>query len=278
MSDKSEKMLVWGEASAILIVLGLIGGWAYAKEAMIPLAHFFGEKVFDIVLALFGTWLGYLLAKRHLEHFVSSIVAKMDAKYLDLNRNIAFHKAVGAMLPELPNFHVRQSTGFSSDVATAVAAFTSWSTALDPTHTPEKSMELVGKEAYTLAAGLIAKDIGFKEEEPAPNYEWTVGVNGLPAAGWEVTDAPDLSIYDWNTGIAVQKYALMKETARTATSILYSWKWSTKDVPCGVYVGVVNYTIGGQPVIANTVGDRLKIFLERKNGRIRKSFVTIPWD
>ena len=122
------------------------------------------EKWFDVVLALIGTLFGYWLAKRHLEHFVSGIVEKMDAKYLDLNRNIAFHKAVGLMLPELPNFHVRQSTGFSSEVATAVAAFTSWSTAVDPTHTPEKSMELVGKEAYTLAAGLIEKDLGFKEE------------------------------------------------------------------------------------------------------------------
>jgi hypothetical protein len=182
------------------------------------------------------------------------------------------------MLPELPNFHVRQSTGFSSDVATAVAAFTSWSTALDPTHTPAKSMELVGKEAYTLAAGLIEKDMGFKEEEPAPNYEWTIGVGGLPAAGWEVEDAPDLSIYDWNTGIMVHPYALMKETARTATSVHYSWKWSMKDVPCGVYVGTVNYTIGGKPVIGNAVGERLKIFLKLENGRIRKSFETIPWD
>src|SRR5690348_9135154 len=83
-------------------------------------------------------------------------------------------------------------------------------------------------------------------------------------SGWEVTDAPDLSIYDWNIGIAVQQYELMKETARTATSILYTWKWSTKDVPCGVYVGVVNYTIGGQPVIGNAVGDRVRDFLEAR--------------
>jgi hypothetical protein len=278
MSDKSEKILVWGEAAAILIVLALIGGWAYAEEAMHPLAHLFGEKLFDIVLAFAGTLLGYWLAKRHIEHFVSGIVKQMDAKYLDLNRNIAFHKAVGKMLPELPNFHVRQSTGFSSDVATAVAEFTSWSTARDPEHTPEKSMELVGKEAYILAAGLIEKDLGFKEEEPAPNYEWTIGVGGLPAAGWEVEDAPDLSIYDWNTGIMVHPYALMKETSRTATSIHYTWKWSMKDVPCGVYVGTVNYTIGGKPVIGNSVGDRLKIFLKRENdGTIRKTFETIPW-
>lgn len=277
MSDKSEKILVCGEVAAILIILGLVGGWSHFKDGVVFMEHLFGEKLFDIALGLFGTWLGYLLAKRHLEHFVSGIVKQMDAKYLDLNRNIAFHKAVGAMLPELPNFHERQSTGFSSDVATAVAEFTSWSTALDPTHTPEKSMELVGKEAYILAAGLIEKDMGFREEEPAPNYEWRVGVNGLPA-GWEVTDAPDLSIYDWNTGIAVQKYALMKETDRTATSILYSWKWSMKDVPCGVYVGVVNYQIGGKPVIGNTVGDRLKIFFRRENGKIIMTHETIPWD
>lgn len=261
-----------------LMAVGLIGGWSHFKVVLLPLGHLFVEKWFDIVLALFGTWLGYLLARRHLEHFISSIVEKTDAKYLDLSRQIAFHKAVGAMLPELPNFHVRQTSGFSSHVATAVAEFTRWSAAIDPTHTPEKSMELVGKEAYILAAGLIEKDMGFREEEPAPNYEWTVGIGGLPAAGWEVTDAPDLSIYDWNTGIMVHPYALMKETARTATSIHYSWKWSMKDVPCGVYVGSVNYTIGGKPVIGNAVGERLKIFLKRENGRVRKSFEIIPWD
>jgi hypothetical protein len=120
--------------------------------------------------------------------------------------------------------------------------------------------------------------MGFKEEKSAGNYEWTVGIGNLPAAGWDVKDAPDLSIYDWNTGIAVQRYALMEETARTATSILYSWKWNMKDVPCGVYVGVVNYTIGGQPVIGNTVGERVKIFLGRENGKIIKKHETIPWD
>jgi len=34
MSDKSEKILVWGEAVAILIVLGLVGGWSYFKEGV----------------------------------------------------------------------------------------------------------------------------------------------------------------------------------------------------------------------------------------------------
>jgi len=179
MTDKSEKILVWREAAAILIALGLIGGWSYLKEGVTPLGHLVGEKLFDIALALLGTWLGYLLAKRHLEHFVSSIVEKTDAKYLDLNRQLAFHKAVGAMLPELPQFSLRPTSSFSSEVATTVSEFTHWSAALDPTHTPEKSMELVKAEAYTLAAGLIAKDMGYKEAEPAPNYEWTVGVNGL---------------------------------------------------------------------------------------------------
>jgi hypothetical protein len=61
VSDKSEKILVWGEAVAILIVLGLIGGWSYFKEGAVPLVHLFGEKLFDMALALFGTWLGYLL-------------------------------------------------------------------------------------------------------------------------------------------------------------------------------------------------------------------------
>jgi hypothetical protein len=277
MSDKSEKTLVWGEAVAILIVLVLV----FAPHVTFTenrLLRLFSEKLFDIALALFGTLLGYWLAKRHIEHFVSGIVEKMDAKYLDLNRQIAFHKAVGAMLPELPNFYVRPATGFSSHVATAVAEFTRWSAAIDPTHTPEKSMEMVGKEAHILAAGLIAKDMGFREEEPAPNYEWVVAVGNLPAAGWEVQEAPDLSIYGWNTGIAVHQHALMEETARSATSISYRWKWSMKDVPCGIYVGVVNFQIGGEPVTGNSVGNRLKVFYRRESGKIIKSFETIPWD
>ena len=32
------------------------------------------EKMFDIALALFGTVLGYLLAKRHIEHLMAGIV------------------------------------------------------------------------------------------------------------------------------------------------------------------------------------------------------------
>jgi hypothetical protein len=89
---------------------------------------------------------------------------------------------------------------------------------------------------------------------------------------------PDLSIYDWDTGVAVQRYALMKETARTANSIRYSWKWNQKNVPCGVYVATVNFQIGGKPVIGNVVGDRVRVFLKRENGKVIKTHETIPWD
>lgn len=99
----------------------------------------------------------------------------------------------------------------------------------------------------------------------------------FPAAGWEVKEAPDISIYNWNTGIAVRQHALMEETERTATSIHYRWKWSMKRCAVRVYVGVVNFQIGGKPVIGNTVGDRLKIFLARENGKIIKKHETIPW-
>jgi len=278
MSDKSEKMLVQGEAVAILIVLGLVSG-SHVTFVANHLLHLLAEKWLDIVLALFGTWLGYLLARRHIEHLMSQIVKTLDTKYLNLFRERAFHRAVSAMLPELPNFHLRPTNTFSTQTADAISEFTHWSAALDPTHTPEKSMELAGKQAYALAAKLIEKDMGFREEASAGTFEWTVGIVNLPAAGWEVTETPDLSIYEWNTGIAVQRYALMQETARTATSVLYSWKWNMKDVPCGVYVGVVNYMIAGrQPVIGNTVAERLRIFFQRENGKIIKKHEAIPWN
>jgi hypothetical protein len=171
MSDKSEKMLVWGEAVAILIVVGLVCG-SYVTFAANHLMHLLAEKWFDIVLALFGTWLGYLLATRHIEHLMSEVVKTLDTKYLNLFRQRAFHKAVSAMLPELPDFSLRPTKTFSTQTADAISEFTHWSAALDPTHTPEKSMELVGKEAYTLAAGLIEKDMGFKEAPSIPSCEW----------------------------------------------------------------------------------------------------------
>jgi hypothetical protein len=207
-------------------------------------AAWLGEKSFDVVLAGLGTLFGYWLAKRHLEHFVSDIVKKMDAKYLNLNRQVAFQKAVSAMIPELPRFYLRPTDTFSPQVAAALAEFTHWSTGIDQTHTPEKSMKVVGEEAYTAAAGLIKKDRGFREAAPIPNYEWQVVIGPLPN-GWTVEETPDLTIFNWDTGVAVYRHALMVETARTAISIEYSWKWDMNDVPCGLYVGVVNFTLGG---------------------------------
>ena len=252
-------------------------GFGYAL--LWALGRLFVEKWFDVVLALGGTWLGYLLAKRHIEHFISGVVQRLDTKYLDLNRQVAFRKAVAAMVPELPQFYVRPTNTFSSHVATAVGEFTSWSTALDSSHTPEKSMELVRQEAHILAAKLIEKDMGFKEAVPVPNYEWTIGIDGLPA-GWIMEEQPDLSIYDWNTGVAIYRHALMREVEITTTSVRYSWMWDMTEVPCGVYVGVANFTLGGTPKIVKTgttVGDRVKIFLKRERGQMTKAHENVPW-
>lgn len=231
MSDKLEKILVWGEASMILLAVGPIGGWSHLK-VLLPLGHLFVEKWFDIVLAFVGTLFGYWLAKRHIEDLMDEIVKTLGTKYATIFRERAFHRAVSTMLPELPDFHLRPNTAFSTQTADAVSEFTQWSAMLDPTHTPDKSMEMVGKEAYTLAAELVKKDMGYREDESIGNYVWEVGVFGLPA-GWEVKEAPDISIYNWDTGGAVQKYEVMKETARTADSIRYAWKWNPKNVPCG---------------------------------------------
>lgn len=279
MSDKTEPILVWSEVAAILIVLFLVfGGWTmFSKIIMSPLEHLLAEKLFDIILALFGTLLGYWLAKKHLEHFVSGIVQRMDDKYLDLNRQIAFRKAVAAMLPELPQFYLRPTSTFSTYVATALGEFTSWSAAIDKDHTPEKSIEMVRKEAYTLAAGLIKKDLGFKEEQSTPNYEWIIEIAGLPV-GWTIDEVPDLSIYDWNTGIPVRRHATMLEVARTPTSVRFSWKWDLKDVPCSVYVGTVNFKIGEMLKIGSPVNDRVRVFLKRENDQIIKMHETFSWD
>jgi hypothetical protein len=251
----------------------------FVYQATASLGQRFAEKWFDVVLALLGTLFGYWLAKGHLEHFVSGIVKDMNAEYLDFNRQIAFRKAVAVMLPELPQFYTRPTNTFSSQVAIAVGEFTSWSTVIDPTHTPEKSMELVGREANTLAAGLIQKDMGFKEAVPNPNYEWQIEIGSLPI-GWTVEETPDLTIYNWETGAHVYRHALMKETARTTTSIRFSWMWDMTNVPCGVYVGVVNFTIGGTVNIQRTasrVGQRLRIFLQLENDQIVKTHENIPW-
>jgi hypothetical protein len=255
-------------------------GFAYAL--LCALGQLFVEKWFDIVLAAAGTLLGYSLAKHHIEHFVTGEIQRMDTKYLDLNRQTAFRKAVTAMLPELPQFYVRPTKTFSPQVAAAVGEFTIWSAAIDSAHTPEKSMKMVGEEAYTLAADMIKKDMGFKEAVPIPRYEWIVGIDKLPA-GWIMEEQPDLSIYDWNTGAAVYRHALMEEVKKqtTATSVRYSWMWDMKEVPCGLYVGVVNFALGGaaRKVVktGSTVGDRVKIFLKREEDQLTKAHETVPW-
>ena len=76
------------------------------------LLRLFSEKLFDIALALFGTLLGYWLAKRHIEHLMAGIVKTLDTKYLNLFRERAFHRAVSEMLTELPDFSVRPTKAF----------------------------------------------------------------------------------------------------------------------------------------------------------------------
>lgn len=276
MSDKSEKTLVWGEAVAILIVLVLV----FAPHVTFTenhLLHLFSEKLFDIALALFGTLLGYWLAKRHIEHLMAEIVKTLDTKYLNLFRERAFHRAVSEMLTELPDFSVRPTKAFSSRVADAISEFTHWSAALDPTHTPEKSIELIAQEAYTLAVGLIEKDLGFKEAPSTPNYEWIFEVQGLPV-GWAVEEPPDLSIYNWDTGAPAYRHARMEELTRTATSVRYSWKWDMKNVLCGLYVGIVNFKIGGQLHTGMKIGERLRVFLKDEGDRVSKNFESVPWE
>lgn len=139
---------------------------------------------------------------------------------------------------------------------------------------------MVGKEACTTAAGLIQKDMGFREALSIPSFEWQIGIGPLPV-GWTVEEPPDLTIFNWETGTIVYQHALMKEAARTATSIKYTWMWDIKDVPCGLYVGVVNFTIGGAAQMQRTaspVGERLRIFFKREKGQIVKAHEKIPWD
>jgi hypothetical protein len=253
----------------------------FVYQATASLGELLAEKWLDVVLAVLGTLFGYWLAKLHLEHFVSGIVKKMDAKYLNLNREMAFHRAVNAMLPELPQFYLRPSKTLSPEVAGALAEFTSWSTAIDATHTDQKSMELVVKETSTLAAKLVEKDMGFKEEASVPKYKWEIEIAKPSDA--KMDETPDLTIYNWDTGLPVVQHALMKETARTTTSIRYSWMWDIKDVQCGLYVAVVNFTIGGtantakMQHTAKAVGERIRIFLKLENGQVVKAQENIRW-
>ena len=51
--------------------------------------------------------------------------------------------------------------------------------------------------------------MGFKEEASVPNYDWIIEIGPL-GIGWTVEESPDLSIYNWDTGVAVYRHALMK--------------------------------------------------------------------
>jgi hypothetical protein len=251
----------------------------FAYQATVWVGRLLAEKLFDVVLAGLGTWLGYWLARRHLEHFIRKIVKEMDDKYLDVNKKLAFQNAVTAMIPELPQFYLRPTRTFSPSVAGALGDFTHWATAIDPKHTPEESMKLVGTEAYKQSEAMIEKGMGFREAVSVPNYEWELGIGSLPI-GWTVDEVPALTIYNWDTGAAVYRHAPMEEKWRTPDSIRYSWKWDMLHVPCGLYVGVVNFTMGGSVKIQETayrLDRRVRIFLELDNTHLVKSHESVPW-
>jgi hypothetical protein len=248
-------------------------GLAYHDAVVV--GQFLFEKSFDVLLATAGTLLGFWLAKRHIEDLVEKTITKM----MNLNREMSFHRAVNAMLPELPQFYLRPSETLSPAVAGAIAEFTSWSTALNPKHTLKESMELIGTEAYRVAAELIGDDKGFKEQASVPNYEWMIEIGPLPV-GFTVDEVPRLTIYNWDTGLPVYLHALMKETMLTDTKVCYSWKWDMKDVPCGLYAGAVNFTIGGSVKIQETafpLGEMVRVFLMRDGRTLAKSHENVPW-
>jgi hypothetical protein len=253
-------------------------GFVYG--AMARLGQLLIEKWFDVVLALFGTRLGYWWAKKHLEHFIrEDIVKKLDAKYLEMNKRLAFDKAVTAMIPELPDFYLRPTRTLSTSTASALGDYTQWATAIDPEHTAEKSMKLVGDAAWIQAELMVGKDMGFREAVSVPNYESLVGIDKLPV-GWTLTEEPTLTIYNWETGEAMYRHARMEEKERTADSVWYSWMWDIQRVPCGLYVGVTNYTLGGTAKgqhTARSLGKRLRVFLTRENGQIWKSHQEVDW-
>ncbi len=77
-----------------------------------------------------------------------------------------------------------------------------------------------------------------------------------------------------------QPFIFFSESKRTTTSVHYSWMWNMKDVPCGLFVGVVNFTLGGIPKIVKTgglVGDRVKIFFKRDGQELTKTHENVSW-
>jgi len=254
------------------------GGFIYG--AAVWVWNLFLEKWFDVLLAAAGTWFGYLIARKHLEHFMrDDVVKKLDAKYLEMNKRLAFQNAVTLMIPELPQFYLRPTRTFSPPVASALGDYTHWATTIDPAHTPEKTMELVATEAWKQSEAMIEKGMGFREAVSVPNYDWQLLMSPLPA-GWTVEETPALTIFNWETGAAVHRHAEMEEKDRTATSISYSWKWDMLHVPCGLYVGVVNFTLGGSIDIQQTaylLNQRVRIFMAVQNNHLVKSHKNIPW-
>jgi hypothetical protein len=254
-------------------------GFVYA--AVVWLGNLLREKWFDVLLAAAGTRLGYWWAKKHIEHFIGEdVIKKLDTRYLELNKRLAFDRAVTAMIPELPGFYLRPTRTLSTSLALALGDYTQWATAINPEHTAEQSMKLVGEAAQIQAELMIGKDMGFREAASVPSYEWVVGMDKLPV-GWTMTEEPTLTIYNWETGEAVYRHARMEEKARTADSVRYSWMWDIHRVPCGLYVGVTNFTLGGTAKGQNTassLGKRLRVFLTKeKNGQIWKSHEEVDW-
>ncbi|MGC2330290.1 MAG: hypothetical protein WA581_02455 [Candidatus Acidiferrales bacterium] len=248
--------------------------WLHASEDRLL---FFYSTLIAVVLMLVGVILGYFLAKRHLEHYISKTATAMSRAYLDVGRQVAFHRAVGLMLPELPGFKLRSNATFSPQVAAAVGEFGAWSTALDAQHTDEKSMELVGREAWALAAKMTQKDLGFKEETPDPEtyFRWELGM-AVPDEAL-VKEVPDLTILNWETGLPVEHHVRMTKEP-SSHGLLYVYKWNTTWVPCGVYVGLVNFVVGEQIETAMIVGERVRLFIEVKNGHSAKANEKLPWD
>jgi len=161
MSNKSEKTLGWGEATAILVTLCLVlaPGVNFAESHLVRL---FSEKLFDIALALVGTLFGYWLAKRHIEHLMAAIVKTLDTKCFNLFRERAFHRAVSEMLTELPDFSVRPTKAFSSHVADSIREFTHWPVGLYPPHTPEKSNRVNRKRGVYTRRRVDRKRLGIQ--------------------------------------------------------------------------------------------------------------------
>jgi hypothetical protein len=239
--------------------------------------EFLYSTLIAIGLMIVGVIVGYFLAKWHLEHYIAKTATAMSRAYLEVGRQVAFHKAVALMVPELPGFKIRSNATLSPQVAASVGEFGAWSTALDVQHTAEKSMELVGKEAYALAAKMTQKDLGFKEETPDPetHYQWILDM-AVPDEAL-IKEVPDLTILNWETGLPVEHHARMTKEP-SSQGLRYVYRWDTTWVPCGVYVGLVNFVVGEKMETAMILGERVRLFIEVKDGHSAKANESLTWD